>query len=83
MAWDESKDLLQIQVDPEFKEKLQKLADLDQRSLVKECLWLIEQGLKRRAAMEAVEDIPPVYPPGKGGRAPSSFVRPRRKASGQ
>lgn len=59
MPRDENKKLVQIQVSLALRKKLESLAIEDRRSLVGECLWLIEQGIKRRSRMESIEDVPP------------------------
>ena len=51
MPRDLEKNLVQIQVPPALREKLEGLAKMDRRSLVSECLRLIEEGMKRREIM--------------------------------
>jgi hypothetical protein len=48
MPWDQRKKLLQLQVEPEFKELLREIAIQDRRSLSAETIYLIELGIERR-----------------------------------
>ena len=52
MPWSGTKKLIQVQVDPEVKAQLQKLAEADRRSLAGEVLWLISLGVETREKME-------------------------------
>lgn len=56
MAWDPDKALIQVQVEPEFKERIQMLADTDLRSFSKEVVWLLEQGIRRRERMQLIDE---------------------------
>jgi len=48
MPWNPNKDLLQFQVDPEWAERLQKLAETDERSRAQEAAWLLKAAIRKR-----------------------------------
>lgn len=50
MPWNKDKILLQLQVTPEHKAELRKMAEADRRSLAGECLYLIDLGMRVRDA---------------------------------
>ncbi len=56
VPWSTEKKLVQLQIDEEFKRRLEELAKADYRSVAQECVWLMEQGIERREALFGRKD---------------------------
>jgi len=56
VAWGKDRKMVQLALSEELKLKIERLADVDRRSLMQECIWLLEQGIRTRATMLGLID---------------------------
>lgn len=88
MARSRDKKLLQLQVEGQLKTSLEELAKVDHRSLAQECLWLLEQGIRKRGELKQLEEAAErgwLMRPGQGEDEENTQegVRPTGKAAGE
>ena len=69
MPWNKDKELVQLQLEEKWKDRLERLAKLDERTRAGESVWLLKQGIQRREKELELAGGEGLSPPSSAGVA--------------